>query len=138
LSEIVLPTELPGQDSEAQRVGADGRVVIMRSFGRRKGIGKASNDGVFDLFCNKSRRISDVARQALRGDLEAISTIVGFSRVLILCLDGKGDVEMEERQRDGIFGRVVGEFRLFPPTLANRRKLDRAEPDDMILGVLRV
>ena len=47
---ISLLAELPGQDGEAEGVGTDRRVGIMRGFRCRKCVGKAPNDGVFEIF----------------------------------------------------------------------------------------
>ena len=52
---IGLPAELPCQDGEAQGVGANGGVGIVREFRCRKRIRKAPNDGVFEFVLCRSR-----------------------------------------------------------------------------------
>ena len=53
-----LPAELPCQDGEAQGIGTDGGVAIVRGFRRRKRIGKAPNDGVVEFVRRRRARAS--------------------------------------------------------------------------------
>jgi hypothetical protein len=136
---IVLLAEPSGQDGEAQRIGTDGGVAIRRSLGRRKGIGKLPNHRVFAFFRSICPvHILRTAREALRRDSEAGSSIGGLPAIPILGLDGERNIEMDKGQRDCLFGRATSEFRSLEPTVIDCRKVDRAQPDGMIPCALRL
>jgi hypothetical protein len=75
--------------------------------------------------------------KALGGNLEAGNAVNGVPDTPILCRDGKGNIEMYERQRDAVLRKAAGEFRALQPTAIDSREVDRPEIDDMILGALR-
>jgi hypothetical protein len=129
---------LPCQKGQTQGIRTDFGVAIVRGFRRRKGIGKALDDRVLGI-PGRSRMLGvfGTTSKALGGNLEAGNAVNGVPDTPILCRDGKGNIEMYERQRDAVLRKAASEFRALQPTAIDSREVDRPEIDDMILGALR-
>jgi hypothetical protein len=102
----LLPAELPCQNGQAQGVGADPGVKIVRGFGCREGLGKTLDDGVIAVR-RSMRGILGTTVKTLGGNLEAGSAFPRLFGIGMLSCDRDGDIEMSQRQR-----RVVGESSL--------------------------
>jgi hypothetical protein len=138
---IDLPAIMPGHNGQAQGIRTDFRVVIVRSFRGRKGVGKMLDDRVLAIL--DCRGLFDVFRttsKALGRNLEAGNAVDGFRDIPILCGDSKDQIEMHERQRYAVPGEANPEIRSFEtiPSVTNSSEVDRLGVDDMILGASNV
>jgi len=88
---------------QTQGIRTDFGVAIVRGFRRRKGIGKALDDRVLGIpGRSRMRGVFGTTSKALGGNLEAGNAVNGVPDTPILCRDGKGNIEMYERQRDAV------------------------------------